>query len=100
MRRSAHSQEFLNQEARRLAVPYADPELPSEIGTRLKFDDEDWRSGQSGFGYGDGDGSRTEQHVGQFDSVLTSGNRSKSMTPPSSRSLYLYLNFDDGSLPI
>lgn len=91
----AHSQEFLIKKHADWRY-HADPELPSENWNSIEFDDEDWRSGQSGFGYGDGD-DRTEltNMSGRFRSVYI--RKSFQIDDPAEfRSLYLYLNFDDG----
>jgi len=59
----------------------------------LTFNDSKWKSGKTGFGYGDGDdNTRLENMYGNFDKVYI---RSSFSFEKGSRPLHLYMYFDD-----
>ncbi len=75
---------------------FAEPNAPPADWNQPSFDDDAWRSGEAGIGYGDGD-DRTvlDDMRGRYQSVYIRATFDLK-EPRSVRSLYLYLRFDDG----
>jgi len=74
----------------------AAPSAPADAWTQLDFDDSNWESGPSGFGYGDDDDTTVlDDMKGNYRSVYIR-KRFSVDSVPDDRSLELIVNYDDG----
>ena len=72
------------------------PAKPPQNWNQPDFDDSTWKSGQAGFGYGDGDDRTVLRDMrGRYTSVYVR-TAFELMEGQGIDSLYLYVNFDDG----
>lgn len=72
---------------------FAEPGEVTKDWNTLSFNDDKWKSGKAGFGYGDGDdNTRLDDMYGNFDKVYI---RSSFSFEKGSRPLHLYMYFDD-----
>lgn len=71
----------------------AQPSAPSDEWRQPTFNDDDWKSGNAGFGYGDGDDTTLLSDMeGRYSKVQIRRSFTLNDVPDT---LYLYINYDD-----